>query len=796
MGAAAAVFGRVDARLAIPAVAGWAVLGVLLVWPESLAPFAIGFWTITALGGAAALLAGRDRRTLATLTVVGVACALLLTSAAIQAAARRPPALLDAASQGRYLRVAAVLAHTVGAQTVEARADNAGSAVGLAGPTPITITEATIGDTGLAGLEIPALLFGPVPAGGIGTAMTVSGTIAEADPGESVQFLVFARGSPSVVAAPPWFLDWANGLRAAFLAASASLPGDGGALLPGLAIGDTSRVGDALDQSMKATSLSHLTAVSGANCAVVVGLIMLGGAALGLSRRTRIIASVAVLTGFVVLVTPEASVLRAAVMAGLVLGALLAGRPASGIPVLSLAIVILLAIDPWLARSFGFILSVLATAGILVLSGPLATRLSRWLPSSLAMLVSIPLAAQLACQPVLILLAPVVPVYGVVANILSEPAAPIATVLGLAACVVLPVFEPLGRVLASVAWLPSSWIAAVARFFSGLPGAQAPWPPGVLGVALMVIATALLLVVLLRRRDRATRAVALLLVASLAAYSGSLLGLGFGRWVSIPSDWQIAACDIGQGDAVLVRSAGEVALIDTGPDPALLAHCLDELGIRRIRLLVLSHYDLDHVGGTAAVLGMVDRAIVGPVSDDHDTALRTALSDAGADVHEASRGTSGFLGDLRWEVLWPPSRLGTLEPGNAASVTVRFEGVGACEQGCLSALFLGDLGEESQSRMLGVARPAPVDVVKVAHHGSADQSARLYERLQARVGIVSVGAGNSYGHPTDRLLGILQDAGTAIARTDLEGMILVSPRPDGTVGVWTERAPDRDVGAH
>ncbi|WP_344755760.1 ComEC/Rec2 family competence protein [Leifsonella bigeumensis] len=785
-------FGRVDARLAIPAAAGWVVLGAILGMPGLLAPAAVGAWVVSALCGAAALVAGRGRRVLATLTVVGVACALLLTSAAIHSAARRPAALLDAASSGRYLRVVAVLGETVTARPPA----GAGLSTGRPGPVRVTITDAVIGGTSLEGIEVPALLFGSAPVGGIGTVIEASGTIAGAAPGESAQFLLFARGSPAAVAGPPWFLDWANGLRSSFLAASAALPGDGGALLPGLAIGDTSRVGDALGRSMKATSLSHLTAVSGANCAVVVGLIMLGGAALGFSRRTRIAASVVVLAGFVVLVTPEASVLRAAVMAGLVLGALLAGRPASGVPVLSLAIVILLTVDPWLSRSYGFILSVLATAGLLVLSGPLAALFARWLPAWLAMLVSIPLAAQLACQPVLILLNPAVPVYGVVANILSEPAAPIATVLGLAACIVLPVFEPLGRVLAAIAWLPASWIAAVARFFSALPAAQAPWVPGMVGVALLAAVTALVLVVLFRRRDRATRMLGILLVASLLAYSSSLLGLGLGRRMSLPHDWQVAACDIGQGDAVLVRSAGEVALIDTGPDPARLARCLDELGIRRIRLLVLSHYDLDHVGGTSAVLGMVEQAIVGPVSDEHDTALRTSLADAGAEVHEAARGTVGTLGDLRWEVLWPPSRLGTLEPGNAASVVVRFEGVGPCPQGCLSSLFLGDLGEESQSRMLGMARPAPVDLVKVAHHGSADQSARLYERLHARVGIVSAGAENTYGHPTDRLLGILQDAGTAIARTDLEGMILVSPGPGGTVSVWTERAAGRDVGAH
>ena len=155
-----------------------------------------------------------------------------------------------------------------------------------------------------------------------------------------------------------------------------------------------------------------------------------------------------------------------------------------------------------------------------------------------------------------------------------------------------------------------------------------------------------------------------------------------------------------------------------------------------------------------------------------------------------------MLGDLRWEVLWPPTRMGSVEPGNAASVTVRFEGAGQCSEGCLSSLFLGDLGDEAQSRMFGGAHPAQVDVVKVAHHGSSDQSQSLYERVNARVGIVSVGASNTYGHPTQRLLDILSALSATIARTDLEGMILISPAPNGGIAVWTEHPPDHDVSTH
>ena len=125
---------------------------------------------------------------------------------------------------------------------------------------------------------------------------------------------------------------------------------------------------------------------------------------------------------------------------------------------LALATIVLLAFDPWLARSYGFVLSVLATAGLLLLAGPLARVLERWLPRWLAIVIAVPFAAQLACQPVIILLSATLPTYGVVANVLAAPAAPIATVVGLAACVLLVLIPPLGALLCQLAWLPSAWI--------------------------------------------------------------------------------------------------------------------------------------------------------------------------------------------------------------------------------------------------------------------------------------------------------------------------------------------------
>jgi competence protein ComEC len=778
-------------RLVAPAVVGWIVVGILIGIPAALFPSTVVLWLVAAMGIGAAVLHPRFRSVLAIVSVTVAVSALLVTSAAVVNAAQSPPALVEAASHHRFVTLTAVLDVDTHASAVSSAQSRAQSS-----PTAVTITRVSVGSESVDGVSIPALVFGFVPRAGIGASITVSGTMTAAEAGDRTRFLVFARGSAQLTASPPWFLDWANELRLNFQDAASQLPGDGGALLPGLSIGDTSAVSDSLDTAMKVTSLSHLTAVSGANCAVVVGLVMLLLGWFGASRRVRVYVALAVLVGFVILVTPSASVLRAAVMAALVLGSLATGRPTRGLAILSVAVIVLVVSDPWLSRDYGFILSVLATAGLLVLAGPVAKALSAWLPMPIAAVVSIPLAAQLACQPVLILLNPAIPLYGVLANLLAEPAAPLATVLGLIGCAFLPILEPLGKVCTYLAWVPSAWIAAVARFFADAPGSQAPWLTGAIGVASVVIVTGLALAALLRPRSRSRRLIAASLAVGLVCYASSVVGAAFGRDAALPPNWQIAACDIGQGDAVLVRSQGAVALIDTGPRPERLARCLDDLGIGHIDLLVLTHYDLDHVGGTSAVFGRVTHAIVGPVSDPSDTALREALVGAGASVEQVSRGRSGMLGELRWEVLWPPARLGTIEPGNPASVTVRFDGVGACSDGCLSSLFLGDLGEEAQSRMLGVAHPAEVDVVKVAHHGSADQYERLYQQLRAKVGVIGVGADNNYGHPTDALLGMLTRAGTLITRTDLEGMILLSPDANGGVQVWTERAPDRDVGAH
>jgi competence protein ComEC len=544
------------------------------------------------------------------------------------------------------------------------------------------------------------------------------------------------------------------------------------------------------------SSLSHLTAVSGSNCAVLVALTMLLGGVLGVPRVLRVVAASAVLLAFLVLVTPDASIVRATVMALIVLGHLAGSRPVSGLPVVAVAVTGMLLADPWISRSLGFALSVLATAGLVVLSAPLARLLSRVMPEPLALLLAVPIAAQLACGPVLLLLDPGLPLHGVAANVLAEPAAPVATVLGLVVCVLAAWAPGPAALVAQVAWAPASWVAAVARSVATWPAARVEWGQGVVAVGLLTVLTALVVVLVLAGRGgTARRAAATGLVVVVVISGGAVLGMAVGTRSSVPADWTVAQCDVGQGDAVLVRSADRVALIDAGDDEEALARCLGLFGVDRLDLLVLTHFDADHVGAVDVVADRADVALVGPVGRTADQQVVESLTAAGAQVVDARAGTHGVLGDLSWEVLWPPITGSSPAPGNEASLVTRFRPGAGCRAGCLDLVALGDLGESEQRRLAATGTfegEGVVDVVKVAHHGSADQDADLYRSLGAPIALIGVGADNTYGHPTDPLLDVLAESSAAVARSDVDGSTAVVV-DDGGLRLWRERASSSEA---
>lgn len=779
---------RLSLRLVPVAGAAWAAAWGATTCPRAAGPSAAALWAAAlAVLLWCAVSAGRGparRRTGRGPLLAGAIVVLALAAAAGAAShvAFSEPARGAVGALG-VTNGRAVAVHAVVVGKVERRAD--GSLAFDARATRVEAGENSLAVSAEVVVRVAPRDVADRASLDVGAVIEAQGTAVAAHPGERAVLAVQASRGVVVTAAPTGILRATATLRQGLVGAAEGLPGAGAGLVPGLAVGDTSAVSPELDAAMKESSLSHLTAVSGANCALVVGLAFAAAAGVGAPRAVRVGAGLTALAGFVVLVTPEPSVVRAAAMAAAAMLAVLLGRPGAGVSVVSLCVAVLLVTDPWLAGSLGFALSVAATASLLLFARPLARGMARALPRALALALSVPLAAQLACGPLLVLIEPRVPVYGVFANLLAAPAAPLGTMIGLAACLAAPV-PVLQDGLAALAWVPASWIAATATTTSALPGDLVPWLEGWPGaISLAAVGVAVGLLIALRRGTRArsrARAVSAALVAIVVGVvgGGGALTTVAGRW-TLPADWSILACDVGQGDAVLLRSAGAVALVDTGPEPAPLAACLDRVGIDRLDLLVLTHFDLDHVGGVAAVEGRIGTVLHGPVDADGSALIRR-LAAAGASIVDARAGLAGGLGDARWRVVWPPPEGRAYPPGNDASIVLDVRG-----GGIPPALLLGDLSASPQSALVAAGGlDPPYAVVKVAHHGSADQDFGLYRFTTPGLALVTVGAGNDYGHPRAEILDELTGRGARIARTDAEGIVAVWEAPGG-VGVWRER---------
>jgi competence protein ComEC len=262
------------------------------------------------------------------------------------------------------------------------------------------------------------------------------------------------------------------------------LPGDARALLPGVTVGDTTGVTSDLAADMRVAGLTHVTAVSGAHFSLVAVLVLTLATALRLTRGVRAALVVAAMAAMVLLVHPSPSVVRAAAMGLVAAAGLLVGRPHRAPPALCAAVLVLLVLDPWLAGELGFLLSVLATGGLVLLGGPLAQRWSHRCGRTLAQAVAMPVAAQVVCAPAILLVTPNVALYSIPANLLVAPAVAPATVLGLAAAG-LASWCPWGaQLLALGAGAACWWIGAVARLVAAAPGAQVTWHSGPAGIAL------------------------------------------------------------------------------------------------------------------------------------------------------------------------------------------------------------------------------------------------------------------------------------------------------------------------
>jgi competence protein ComEC len=559
-------------------------------------------------------------------------------------------------------------------------------------------------------------------------------------------------------------------------------------------------IGPELREAFARSGTAHLLAISGFHVCVMGGLLVLAARALGASTRGAGVLAALVVWAYVVFIGAPDAAARAAVMLSLFAAGALRGRPLSRAGTLATSFLALALHDAGALARPGFQLSFAGVAGLL-LAAPIERPLRRVLPGELlrttrsaiaagvaATLLTLPVVAwhfdqvSLVGIPATLLGTPLVAaaIPGAFASLLADAVHPalgafVAGGTDLVLDVYLRMCERMADLPFAVAWVPRSWI------FAGGGGAL---------LALVLLSGA-------RRVGALVRGT----VVVMSVIAGVLL-LPVGRVIGSRGTAELVFLDVGQGDAILVRSPGSRwLLVDTGPPagfsgsgtPAVIPLLIRE-GVQRLEAMVLTHAHLDHIGGAARVLEELPvGAVIDPGMPRGTTAFVKVLESAeaeGSGWRSARRGDRFELDGLGLEVMHSlEDDAAPLVPGgdvvNESSVVL------LVSFGAFSALLTGDApapAEEGAARASG-----PVDVLKVGHHGSRTSSSEAFLELsRPDVAVISVGRGNSYGHPHAPVVEVLGARVRELYQTDQHGTIRIIIRRDGTYSVRAERSQLND----
>jgi competence protein ComEC len=538
------------------------------------------------------------------------------------------------------------------------------------------------------------------------------------------------------------------------------------ALARGFVLGEDEEVDERTEENFRRAGLSHLLAVSGQNVTLLALLAMPLLAALAIPLRERLFWVLALIAVYVPVAGAGPSIQRAGVMGALGLLATLGGRRLSRLYALGVAALVTLAIGPDIAADVGWQLSFAAVLGILLLARPLRERIVSRLGGgpwrgALAEGVAVTVAATLATAPLIAFHFETISTTTLLANVLTLPAVAPAMWLGMcgAGLAQLPgvPLEPLNGFNA----LLLAYVAQVAEWCAAPGWAEMRIHLDGRGLVLAYLGLGAALLVCWRWPRGALTFAAVAVACWLPLFS-----LGQGAAGQPPRGLRVVVLDVGQGDAILLEPAHAPAvLVDGGPPGDGLARKLDAVGVGRLGAAVVTHDQSDHAGGIEELFGdlPVERLLFARLG----RGLIAEATAVGVHPEQIVAGRELRSGALRLRVLWPPAELlGDAAAGQDPNLLGLVIEARWRE---FSMLLTADAEAESVPIETG-----PVDVLKVAHHGSDDAGlAGLLERARPRLAVISVGAGNPYGHPTAATIATLARHRVRTLRTDEDGQIVI-----------------------
>ena len=552
--------------------------------------------------------------------------------------------------------------------------------------------------------------------------------------------------------------------------ASAGLDPQLAALARGMVLGADEDISEHTSDDFKRSGLAHVLAVSGQNVTLLALLAWPLLALLGLGRRARLLAVLGLIALYVPLTGAGPSIVRAGVMGAAGTVAALAGRPASRWYSLLLAAAVTLVLDPRAWQDVGWQLSFAAVVGIFLLM-PSLTRLFARLPDVLAAGTALTIAATLATAPLMSLHFGRVSLISLPANVAALPAIAPVMWIGMLASAAAQISTAPAVLLNAVNGYLLGYVASIARWSAAAPGAV--WDIRLGSAAALAGAYALIAAgcaAVAIRRARLPAAVLAVLVGVAAAE------LARPHAATAPEDFTATFLDVGQGDATLFQVPGAAVLVDGGPPEAGVAGKLRAHGVGALDVLVLTHGQRDHEGGVEAVIRALPvRLLLDGAAGTHDPAharITAAARARGVRVVPAAAGHRIEVAGLRMRVLSPP-RDAAPDPGedpNQRAVVLVLS--------YRTADFF--MPADAESDVTSALALPPVEVLKVAHHGSADEGLRgVLDRLRPRAAVIEVGAGNPYGHPAPSTIEALRSSVPAVYRTDRDGEVTISLGPAG-----------------